>query len=393
MKILTQYILLDLIATFLATLISMTVFVLVFLVGDEAIDKGLGLSAVLRTIPYFLPQAMALTVPGTMLLATTIVYGRVASGNEIVAVKSLGVTPMSLVKPALILAAITSVGAVWLNDIAVSWGRDGVQRVFFESLEQIALGRLESQGSFTFGEWEVNVAAVQGGTLIHPVVRKNTAGGPPWLIDADTAEVRVDKQHNSLVFKLLNAEGEVKGRVFSLPGEFEQEVTFDELTGRGRSSRSPSQYALREIGPAKAEQLHRLEVLGEETATDTAFTLITGGSADTARGDDPQRRRQHAHATALLHRFGTEPHRRWSGGFSCLSFVLIGAPMAIRRRHGEFWGSFFACFLPILIVFYPMLAVTVDQAKDGGVPPVAVWLGNLVLAAWGVLLLRRVLRY
>jgi lipopolysaccharide export system permease protein len=94
-----------------------------------------------------------------------------------------------------------------------------------------------------------------------------------------------------------------------------------------------------------------------------------------------------------LQRLYTEPWRRWANGFSCLCFVLIGAPMAIRLRHAEFLASFFACFLPILLVYYPLLAVSVGQAKDGSVPPPAVWIGNLVLAGWGVWLLRRVVRY
>jgi lipopolysaccharide export system permease protein len=95
----------------------------------------------------------------------------------------------------------------------------------------------------------------------------------------------------------------------------------------------------------------------------------------------------------MLHRLKTEPYRRWANGFSCLGFALIGAPMAIRRRHGEFWGSFFVCFLPILLVYYPMLVGCVDWAKDGVIPPATVWLGNFVLAAWGVWLLRRVIRF
>jgi hypothetical protein len=34
----------------------------------------------------------------------------------------------------------------------------------------------------------------------------------------------------------------------------------------------------------------------------------------------------------------------------------------------------------------------VDQAKDGAVPPVAVWLGNVLVVVWGCWLLRRVIR-
>ena len=42
--------------------------------------------------------------------------------------------------------------------------------------------------------------------------------------------------------------------------------------------------------------------------------------------------------------------------------------MAIRLRHAEFLAIFFVCFLPILLVYYPLLAVSVDHAKDGAVP-------------------------
>jgi lipopolysaccharide export system permease protein len=72
---------------------------------------------------------------------------------------------------------------------------------------------------------------------------------------------------------------------------------------------------------------------------------------------------------------------------------MIGVPMAIRRRQGEFWGSFFACFLPILLVYYPMLVGTVDYAKEGILPPQVVWLGNIMLAGWGIWLMRGVVKH
>ena len=137
MRILTRYIILEMLKVFLLTFVSMTVFIFLLLIGREAVENGLGLLPILRMVPYILPQAMQFTVPGTMLLATTIVYGRVASSNEVVAVKSLGISPMAMLWPTFILATLVSLGAVILNDVAVSWGRGGVQRVIVESLEEI----------------------------------------------------------------------------------------------------------------------------------------------------------------------------------------------------------------------------------------------------------------
>lgn len=125
MRILTRYIVIELLKVFLLSLVSMTVFVFLVLVGREAVENGLGLVPILRLVPYMLPQAMQFAVPGTMLLATTSVYGRIASSNEIVAVKSLGISPMVMIWPTLILATVVSFSAVVLNDVAVSWGRGG----------------------------------------------------------------------------------------------------------------------------------------------------------------------------------------------------------------------------------------------------------------------------
>ena len=96
---------------------------------------------------------------------------------------------------------------------------------------------------------------------------------------------------------------------------------------------------------------------------------------------------------ARLFRLLMEPQRRWANGLSCLCFVLIGAPMAILMRNADFLTSFFVCFVPILLIYYPLLIVGVDQAKLGTLPPWSVWTGNGILVLCGAGLMRRVIRY
>jgi len=67
--------------------------------------------------------------------------------------------------------------------------------------------------------------------------------------------------------------------------------------------------------------------------------------------------------------------------------------MAIRLRNRDFLTSFFLCFSPILVVYYPLLIYGLDGAKNGTIPPIAVWAGNGLLLIWGAWLLRRVMRY
>ncbi len=395
MRILTRYIVFDLLKVFLLTLASMTAFVFVMMIGELAVENGLGLVPILQMLPYILPQAMQFAVPGTMLLATVTVYGRIAASNEIVAVKSMGISPMTLIWPTLILATLVSLVAVVLNDVAVSWGRGGVQRVLLESLEEIVYGRLRTTRSFSNSRLKVSVRRVEQTRLIQPTfLFYARPGEPAWTITADEAEIRANAAESSVSLMLVNSDMDLggKGNV-SHPGTFQYDVSLADFTGQDGDSRSPSQYSLREIGPSKVEQLALIDQLKQEMTASAAYALMTGRMVELSQGAWQTKRAAHSGAVYTLHRLYTEPHRRWAGGFSCLCFVMIGAPMAIRLRHGEIWGSFFACFLPILLVYYPMLVGCLDMAKDGVLPPQAVWLGNLVLALWGVWLLRRVIRF
>ena len=54
---------------------------------------------------------------------------------------------------------------------------------------------------------------------------------------------------------------------------------------------------------------------------------------------------------------------------------------------------FFLCFLPILLVYYPLLVTGENLARAGTLPLVSVWLADGVLLAAGLLLLKRMLRH
>lgn len=395
MRILTRYIVFDLLGIFLLTLTAMTGIVFFLLVGKQAVENGLGLMPLLRLLPYMLPQAMQFAVPGTMLLATTTIYGRMSSSNEVVAIKSLGISPMTLVWPTLVLATLVSFATVWINDMAVSWGHGGVNRVILESLEEIIYGRLRTTRSYDSDKFSVTVRRVHDRRLIQPTIMYHYAEDkPPITITADEAQLRADRENDQLVVQFLNAEGYSAGVLtMNLPGTFELALPLSDFFGNTGRSKSPSNYALREIGPQKYEQSQAIAELEREMAAEAAYALMSGRSFELAEDNWDVKRQQLSHAEVQLQRFYMEPHRRWANGFSCLCFVMIGAPMAMWRRHGEFWGSFFMCFAPILLIYYPMLVGCLDLAKRGAVPAPAVWLGNIVLAGIGVWLMRRIVRF
>jgi lipopolysaccharide export system permease protein len=393
MRILTRYVLFDLLKVFLITLGGLSLLIYVVLIGKEAVDKGIGLGPLLRMAPYLLPQAMQFAVPGTMLLAVTYVYGRMASYNEIVAIKALGISPMALIWPTFVLATLVSFSAVVLNDIAVSWGRLGVQRVFLSSIEEVTYGQLRLKRAHNFGKANILVRDVDGHRLIQPTLTIQASGSEPAMtVSAAEAELSLLPAEGKIELQLRDFEidGSFK---YKDPGTFTYELALEGLTGSTTKYRSPSTYALAEIGPAIQEQEDLLARIEQSLVAQSAFGMMTGDFDSLSNAAWNVHEKDKQNAEFRLHRLHTEPWRRWANGFSCLCFVLIGVPVAVWLKQSEFIASFFICFLPILLAYYPLLAVSVDQAKDGAFPPQSVWLGNILLSLAGVWLLRRVNRY
>jgi lipopolysaccharide export system permease protein len=223
------------------------------------------------------------------------------------------------------------------------------------------------------------------------VIIQGSGDKPAVTVSAREAELRLLPEEGKLLLRLENFEIDGPYRVQDT-GTYAYEASIEELTGASSKTRSPSNYALAEIRPAVAEQQELVNRIEHSMNAQAAFGMLTGDFDSLSATSWQVHTRQLEEAKARLHRLNTEPWRRWANGFSCLCFVMIGVPVAVWLRYSEFIASFFICFLPILVVYYPLLAVSVDQAKDGALPPQAVWLGNIILALAGVWLLRRVNR-
>jgi lipopolysaccharide export system permease protein len=361
----------------------------------EAYSQGLGLKQVALLMPYVLPEALRFAVPGTILFAACSVYGRLAAGNEVVAIKSLGISPMVLFWPLAALAVVLSVGTVWLNDVAVSWGRSGMRRVVIESVEEVAYAKLAQQKSFATKNFAIHVKSVVDRKLIRPTFtfQPRSADDEGFTVTAAAAELRADTERDTLTVVFEDAEWESKSLNLRMPNLFEHELPLSEATRKGSDGGSPSNLPMEEIPLDIEAQEHNIARWNQEMAAEAGFQMLTGDFLALNQNAWQPLVKRVSEAQNRIARLHMEPHRRWANGFSCLCFVMVGAPLAIILRNSDFLTSFFICFLPILILYYPLLIFSVDRTKSGGIPAFSVWLGNAIMVACGCWLMRRVLRY
>ena len=394
MRSFTRYTTFAFIRLFLVSLTAITVFSLVIVVAAQAIREGLGPGPVLRMMPYILPVTMRYSVPAAALLAGCMLFGRMSSDNEIVAIKSMGISPIAILSPIFVVAFLISVATVWINDIAVSWGRPGAQRIITESIEQIAYGMLSSRRSFELEPFSIVVKEVDGRRLVMPVIKiRDDERDELTTISAQEAWLRYLPATHELEVVLNKGLIEMADFESRFNGELSRKIKLPDGRADERGEKSPSDYAIRELPEQRARTADQISHLEGLMAADAAFCLVSGDAAglQSARWED--RSKSLRYSKYRINRLRTEPWRRWANGFSCFFFVVVGVPLSIRMRNSDFMTSFFSTFLPILVVYYPLMTFGVDRAKDGDLPQFACWLGNAACGFWAVWLTRRVLRY
>ena len=390
MKLFLRYIILDILIIFFAALLLLTLLLVMIIVVNKAIENGLPFQHALILIPFTLPEQLRLSIPMTLLLATTISFSRMAGNNEIIAAKSLGIAPWQLMWPVWVLALMFSLLCVWLNDFAVTWGRSHLTSVIYRALEDIIYAKLGKDGKFEgmFGDdtYTITVDGVEGKKLISPeiVSHKNQ-----WTVRMDEAEIHVDFDKAELTVgftNLIMSTGNdfisYHDRSFSIPIPNPENINLDFT--------SPSDIPMSNIEEQVRKCDRRIETAHRKMASLTAFSLVTGDATVAASQAWQNCEMEIAGATQRLQRLHTEPSRRWANGFSCFFFVWLGVPLAIRLQRADVFSSFFACFLPILALYYPCLMYGVNGAKAGTLPPSFVWIGNICLGLIGYWIVKNI---
>ena len=366
---------------------------LMLLVGlaQKAREFGIGPDIVVQLIPYLVPEALMFAIPATSLFSVCVVFGRMAADNEVTALESLGLSKTMVIVPALVLSFGLSLFAVWLNDVAYAWSHFGIERVVLQSTDRIVYSVLKKEGSFKSDQFSIEVNRVEGRKLIHPVVTVNT--GDKIRMSAASGSLTVDPDRQSLQFRMEQGSIDSENNFRLLDGEKSlYELPLRSPDEAAKSFQSPSHLYLSQIFGAVVEQEQQLAALELSLKLEATAQWMSGDFLGLTQEQWQQQNKKLDAARYRLSRLKVVPHRRWANGFSCLAFAIIGVPVALRLRTGNYATTFGACFIPILLLYYPLFMVGLNGAKTGTLPAWSVWIGNLACALVGVVLLKRELR-
>ena len=396
LKLLQRHILSELLRVFIMLLIGLTVMLVFVGLLREATERGLGPRQVVQIMPFVVPSLLPFTIPATILLAVTVVYGRLAAELEVTAAKAAGIHPLRLLTPAFALGCIFTVVSFALTDQVIPWAITRIETIVTQAMEDIFFDVLKSQRYLSSPEDGYSVTVhdvdVDGRVLHEPTFKYRNSDHQQVTVTARAARVCFDVENRNVLLDLRDA------RV-SMPGR--------ENFG-GLMKHHLLQFDLKEeLGATKARHLN-IEEIRRQLVTlreasrksrlkrdqEVAMLLVTGDFEQLIGDSVNHFESEEFSADFVSNRMRTEIHSRYAMAGSCLFFTFLGGPFAILQARRQFVTSFILCFLPILLIYYPVVFLMLNLARNGSFEPWwSVWIPNALIGIASLLVLRRVIRH
>ncbi len=391
-RTLQRYILIELLRVFAFVLSALTVLLVFVGVFQQVSESGLGPAQILPILPYVVPSLLPFTIPATLLLTVCVVYGRLAGDNEITAAKAAGINVLSLFWPSFFLGAVLSVGSLMLTDQVIPWSVGNIQRIVTLAMENIFLDRLRTHNQMSDPQhgFTVTVIGVQGKKLIMPYFRYAPSGHEEVTVQAREATLEFDVENQQVILHLVDGH-------IDIPGE--RRARFDKLDkpfplsqkNREPKARHINIRELRKKLDTIARRQH--EIIGRRDI-EAALTLAMGDFDRFSQPDFTSYETLLANDISDSVKLRTEMHGRFALSCSCFFFVLLGCPYSILQARRQFLTSFFMVFVPILLIYYPVILLMMNLSKTGTVNPAwAMWAGNAILLAAACVTLRRAMQH
>jgi lipopolysaccharide export system permease protein len=356
-RILNRYLALEILVPFG---FGIVVFTFVLLIArilkmvEMVVNRGVPLLDMMKVFSLILPAFLEVTVPMALLLGILLGFGRLSADNEVVALKTSGVSLLQMTVPVAGVVALTTLLAFVIASWVRPWSNAALKQALFDLVKtRASAGFKPNVFNNDFPGLVIYVEEIEPGGLA--------------LKGILIADVRDPENRNTVVAKIG----------LLLPDEETKTVTLRLLDGSIYGINVPRRTVNKtdfnvydfNLNLNAFGDLQRREPDPKEMTLGELWKRI---SALQARGDPGTAER-------------IELHRKFSIPAACLLLALVGIPLGLQpvravRSRG------FALSLVLIFLYYVPLTVGETLAKKEWVAPaVGLWLPNfgfLLLGGW-----------
>lgn len=437
--IINRYIIKQHIAPFIfGTALVMLLFLMQFLINhlDKFIGKGLSPWIIIQLIAFQLAWMLTLAIPMGTLFSTLMTFGNLSSNSEITIIKASGGSLFFMLRPIIILGIFLTLFVFWFNNYVLPESNQQAKILMADITRKKPTFALESgQFSSELTGYTILARKVDSltGKMLNITIYDKSKFNTFNIINADSGYIRPNATFEQMILSLYN--GEVH-QTFSLQPSVYRIIEFKSLIVRidaqefafKRSSADMFARGDREMNIADMQKIvdeadTNLKIRQKEylDIVKSHFDYIVYGKGNYQRyetsdyrfGDSLQTHRVvtlrnvellmdyfygSIVATANMiesiksrkNQYIVEIQKKYAIPVACLIFILIGAPLGIVIRKGNF-GISAILSLGFYIVYWIFL-IGGEKLADRNIvsPYVGMWMANILIGLSAIILTLRV---
>ncbi|MFO7667204.1 MAG: LPS export ABC transporter permease LptF [Desulfobacterales bacterium] len=363
-SIINKYLFKEMILPFVISIVFFTFLFLmakILLITNLVVNYNISLPKVILLLVYFIPYFLVFVVPMSVMMAVILTFLRLSSDNEIIALKTGGVSIYGLLPPVLIFCLIGYIITFFLAAYGMPWGRTSIKRLTVDvATSNLELGLKERVFNDSFKDVMLYVNEINSkkGELIDVFVEDKRTENITSTIVAPKGVLISEK--DKLVFRLRMFDGRINQ--VSIKNKSVNSISFET-------------YDINlDLKSALTDPKRKWEQKDEKemTLSELRYYLINARDKNSKYYD------------ALI-----ELHKKFSIPFAC--FVLgilalsLGTQLKSSRRS---YGLVVA--LAFFLIYYLLLSIGYVFGNTAYYPPfIGMWVPNIVIGIVGFYLLVR----
>jgi len=342
---------------------------------DVLVNHNAPIELILSVLWCFLSLSLTFTIPWGFLTAVLLVFGKLSAENELIALRSNGVSVPRVCVPVFIFALLLAGICLWINIDVAPRAQVKMKDALYNIATSNPLAMFGSDKIIEEFPGKKIYVERNEGTQLHNILvyEFNKADEPVRVVHAARGQLDTDRANNQLLLHLYDTRFEERDN--DAPenltkihqGIIAQETTFP--------------ISLQEL----YEKNKRKKGLGAMTNRELIERIQEEQTLAVAKEDQSK-------AEAVRSAARTEVSKRFSFSLAALAFALIGIPLAITAHRRETSAGFLLSLVVAFVYFFFIIVADTVRNNPRLFPELLIWSPNLIFILLGAVLFYRLSR-
>lgn len=403
MRILSKYILKEIITYFLISLVVFTgiLFTLrVLKLTSLIVNKGVLLSQVTVVFVSVIPAFLEIAVPLAALLGPMLTFARLSGDSEIIVIRASGISLIQLVRPIILFGILAAALGLFVSHELKPWGFRNLSSTLFQIARTKSTAGLEPGVFNDLGEITLYAEEIdqKTGDLEQVLIEDRRKEDAPRVIVARSGRILSDESERTIIFDLKDGEiHEDTDTNYTLTRYVTNKLIMDadKLSGADEEQKRKRARELtwNELATEKKDLIVKRQKALEDEADEKSFGPVEEEIAAIKESAGFEEEESLEEITNRLHKINFEQQTRFSLPVAALLLALIGMPLGIQSpRSQRTWGAGLSALIGLMVflVYFAMFSLAKTLAEDGTISALlAAWCPNGITLLVGAYLLRQ----